>query len=558
MQRADGFAADPAALTELVDSLAEQSLPLILGRMPADSQSVELLRKRLSSGRLVLERTQPSCPYISLDSTWKEPEQHASSRRRSDFRRSRRRAEKLGEITTEIITPTLDELDSLLDEAFEIESRSWKGDEGSAIALAPEEAKFCRKFARSANEAGMLRLCFLKIGDQRVAMQIAMVKGGGYCLLKIGYDADFARCSPGILLLRDTIAYAAECELDSYEFLGLSESWIQVWTQHERPCVSLRVYPYNLRGAAALTADVTVKAAGSFAARTRTLASKARNIAKACVMPLMKRVARNYIAGDTLDEALRVKQQLAERDISGTVGFWDLERQHGREVADQYLQGLDAMASDPETDYLSIKLPALSFSQDLFNEVAIRAEATGRRIHLDSLAPEDTDRTQAMIEQALAAAPGVDIGYTLPGRWQRSLEDAKWASKHGLFVRVVKGEWVDPDHPERDKRAGYMEVINALAGSNCRVGVATHDPQLAAEAIACLQAAGTPCELELLYGLPMRAAIRQARELGVRVRVYIPYGEAYMPYALSKARKKPQIFWWLLRDMFASVFTSVR
>jgi hypothetical protein len=29
--------------------------------------------------------------------------------------------------------------------------------------------------------------------------------------------------------------------------------------------------------------------------------------------------------------------------------------------------------------------------------------------------------------------------------------------------------------------------------------------------------------------------IRRVRDFGVPVRVYVPYGEAYMPYALSQA-----------------------
>ncbi len=550
----DLLAADSSALAELIESLAGQSLPLIFGRLPADSPSVEALRNRLGEGRLVLTRPKPSCPYIALDSTWTEPEQHTSSRRRSDLRRSRRRAEKLGEVTTEILSPSPDEVDALLDEAFDIESRSWKGETGSAMAFMPEDAAFCRSHARAASRAGMLRLCFLRIGDRHVAMQVAMVKGGGFYLLKIGYDAEFARCSPGILLLRESIAHAAESGLNTFEFLGLSESWIQVWTQRERPCVSLHVYPYTLRGGAALLADMAAKLGGDLARRVRPLALKARGAVKACVMPLMKCAARNYIAGDTLDDAFRVKWRLAKREISATIGFWDTEREHGREVADQYLQGLDTLAAEPDTDYLSIKLPSLRFSKELFGEVAQRAQSVGRRIHLDSLAPEGTDRTQSMIEEALATVPGVDIGYTLPGRWLRSPDDARWASEHGLFVRVVKGEWIDPADPQRDKREGYLEVIDALAGRACRVGVATHDPTLAAEAIRRLQQAGTPCDLELLYGLPMQAAISQAHDLGVPVRAYVPYGEAYMPYALSQARRKPRIVWWLLKDMVVSMF----
>jgi hypothetical protein len=55
--------------------------------------------------------------------------------------------------------------------------------------------------------------------------------------------------------MRDTIRYAAEAGVKSYEFLGRAESWTRVWTETEHAYVSLRVYPLGARGLAALTAD---------------------------------------------------------------------------------------------------------------------------------------------------------------------------------------------------------------------------------------------------------------------------------------------------------------
>ena len=39
-----------------------------------------------------------------------------------------------------------------------------------------------------------------------------------------------------------------------------------------------------------------------------------------------------------------------------------------------------------------------------------------------------------------------------------------------------------------------------------------------------------------------------AREFGVATRVYLPYGEAYLPYCLSQLKRNPRMAWWLLRD----------
>jgi hypothetical protein len=104
------------------------------------------------------------------------------------------------------------------------------------------------------------------------------------------------------------------------------------------------------------------------------------------------------------------------------------------------------------------------------------------------------------------------------------------------------------DYPNVNLRAGYLAIIDKLAGRATHVAVATHHPLLAAEALLRLQVAGTSCELELLFGLPMNAVRKVAAKAGVEVRVYIPYGESYLPYALSQVRKKPEILLWVVRD----------
>jgi proline dehydrogenase len=58
--------------------------------------------------------------------------------------------------------------------------------------------------------------------------------------------------------------------------------------------------------------------------------------------------------------------------------------------------------------------------------------------------------------------------------------------------------------------------------------------------------------LEILYGLPAQRQIALARELGVAVRMYLPYGSAYLPYCLGQLRRRPRLAWWLLRDAVAN------
>jgi proline dehydrogenase len=166
--------------------------------------------------------------------------------------------------------------------------------------------------------------------------------------------------------------------------------------------------------------------------------------------------------------------------------------------------------------------------------------ARGVRVHLDALAADTADDVLAL---GAALHDAGDLGVTLPGRWARSVADAERAVELGLRVRVVKGQFGEAEvHP----RAGFMAVVAALAERGARhVAVATHDPQLLKAALGRLDAAATPHEAELLHGLPMREPLRA---VGGDARVYVPYGAAFLPYALDEVRRDPRRAVWLLRD----------
>jgi proline dehydrogenase len=108
-----------------------------------------------------------------------------------------------------------------------------------------------------------------------------------------------------------------------------------------------------------------------------------------------------------------------------------------------------------------------------------------------------------------------------------------------------------------DMRAGFLNVVDELCGRARCVAVASHDVPLAREALERLLAAGTPCEMELLYGLPRRAAVAAARELGVPVRFYVPQGKAWLPYVLKQARNNPRVLAWFARDLICGYAQSL-
>ncbi len=251
----DFLYATPSALDVLTDALAGFRGCLALNRVPAQSGVIAALGRSYRRRGFVFCKAVRGCPWIPLDARWTQPEEQLNAGRRSDLRRARRTAEAIGPVTLDVVRPTPGELGPLLDEAFHVEARSWKGRAGTALASDSVRAPFYRRYAAAACRTGDLLVCFLRIGGRAAAIQVAVICGDRFWLLKIGFDDAFARCSPGTLLMRETVRYAASQGLQAYEFLGVDEPWTRLWTEHVRPCVSLRAYPATWHGLSGFVTD---------------------------------------------------------------------------------------------------------------------------------------------------------------------------------------------------------------------------------------------------------------------------------------------------------------
>ena len=203
----------------------------------------------------------PSHPWLQLDESWQRPEEHLNSGRRSDLRRARRNAEKIGPISFQNITPAADQLEEVLTEVFRVESANWKGEAGSGLAYDPVIQGFYRRFSQLACAQGILRILLMKCGDQTAAVQLGVDYKNRFWLLKMGYDQNFSRCSPGELLIVESLRLAAERGMEAYEFTGTPESWTQKWTSTAHISASVRIYAEGVRGLIGVAAETTKIAA---------------------------------------------------------------------------------------------------------------------------------------------------------------------------------------------------------------------------------------------------------------------------------------------------------
>jgi proline dehydrogenase len=271
-----------------------------------------------------------------------------------------------------------------------------------------------------------------------------------------------------------------------------------------------------------------------------------RQLVKTLATPVVARAARSYVAGPELGDAVGVVGRLGKQGFASAICPWDASGTAPEQVAASYIAAQAQLAGLDQNCYLSIKAPSIAYRRDLLSLILAAGRANGR-LHFDSLAPESVSATWSLIEETLPDFRNLTC--TLPGRWMRSVSDAGWVIRHELGVRVVKGQWVDPEHPNADCSRGFLQVVDALAGRARHVAVATHDPNLARESLERLLVAETSCELELLFGLPLEGGLQVATHLKVPVRIYVPYGYAWLPYSLGQATRNPHIFFWMMHDM---------
>ncbi len=262
---------------------------------------------------------------------------------------------------------------------------------------------------------------------------------------------------------------------------------------------------------------------------------------------------RAYVSGPQLEDALAVSRHGIYQRASITLGYWDGPQDSPAQVASSYLKALDRLRearSEFPDAYVSLKAPPLNYDPAWTKIIMDHSRDSGVRVHFDSHGPESADQTFNLIE--LGRSREADVGCTLPGRWHRSLRDADWAVDRHLRVRVVKGQWPHPLHPSFDARLGFLQVIDRLLGRARHVAVATHDGLLLQNALSRLLDAKTPCDVELLYGLPMEPAYGIARRAGIPIRFYIPFGYGRVPYNLSQVPGQPKMMIWMLRDLIGS------
>ncbi len=236
------------ALQEVLHHMIELKKPVLLGRLNSESSEAAMIQETGRRGFFTNLKSRGGSPVLPITGSWKEYEAAMSPRHRYDLRRARKRSERLGAVFFEVLSPEPGRLDHYLGELFRVEDAGWKGRSRTSLQRDLRLKRFFRTYAEAALRLGTLRLCFLRINDQPAAAMLCIEQYNRFWILKIGYDEAFSKCSPGVLLMHETIRYAFEHGLEAYEFLGSDAPWIRMWTRETHSHMVARLYPYSLSG----------------------------------------------------------------------------------------------------------------------------------------------------------------------------------------------------------------------------------------------------------------------------------------------------------------------
>ena len=270
--------------------------------------------------------------------------------------------------------------------------------------------------------------------------------------------------------------------------------------------------------------------------------------------PIVRRVASRYVAGETLDEALSLVASLNGEGCMATLdvlGEDVTRREETEQTVLDYRKALTEIAARRLDSNVSVKLTALGLKLDPahcrfeFERIVEAAREHGNFVRIDmedSSVTEDTLRIffefRRMYER---------IGIVLQAYLHRSPDDARRIAEVGGNVRVCKGIYVEPPgiaYQDRDRiRAAFMELVDLLLDAGCYVGIATHDPALVERALETIRKRRLPreaYEFQMLLGVAGTLRRRLVAG-GHRLRVYVPYGEAWYAYSVRRLKENPSI-----------------
>jgi proline dehydrogenase len=297
------------------------------------------------------------------------------------------------------------------------------------------------------------------------------------------------------------------------------------------------------------------------AALSRRLRSRIMRMAP---RPVVRFLAKPYIAGETRAQAVALARRLFEtHGLHSTIdvlGEAVTDPAETRALLDEYEAILDDLRASPFSN-VSIKLSALGQALDEalcgrnLDALLKRAAANGQFVRFDMEDHTTTDSTLALYRRFVGRYPR--IGVVLQSRLHRTEQDVRDLSPLKPNVRLCLGIYREP--PEialQDKpsmKARLLDLLEMMWRNGQYVAVATHDEAVARAALQLADRLGKTAadyEIQMLLGVPRVSLREDVLRRGIKVRLYVPYGEHWYNYCLRRLDNNPEMARMVIGNLF--------
>jgi proline dehydrogenase len=273
--------------------------------------------------------------------------------------------------------------------------------------------------------------------------------------------------------------------------------------------------------------------------------------------------ARRFIAGETVEEAIRDARVLQERGMLLTFDYLGESvrtMEEATAATREYVRLIDVIVASGIERNISLKLTQLGVDVDRatcvdnLRRILIHASTHGFFVRMDM---EDSRYTNVTLEvfETLWQQEYRNIGLALQSALRRTEQDVQRMIALGARVRLVKGAYKEPAAAAFQQKAEVDEAFRRLTRLLLERGtypaIATHDEALIAEtrAFAAERGIGRDrFEFQMLYGIRRDLQTALVAD-GYRMRIYLPFGQQWFPYFMRRLGERPANVGFVLRAL---------
>lgn len=281
-------------------------------------------------------------------------------------------------------------------------------------------------------------------------------------------------------------------------------------------------------------------------------------------MGLLTFLARRFVAGETMEQAIRAVKKLNEKGVKATLDILG-ENVNSEMEAENYVTGymrlLEKIAEHRVDSNISLKLTMLGldigdkFCRDNMRRVVAKAKELNNFVRIDMEGSEYTSRTIKIFEE-LQQEFGNSVGIVIQAYLQRTADDIKWLTSRQANIRLCKGAYKESQEvaiaAKNEVNANFSRLLKQMLNNGVKTAMATHDEKIIKDAIGFIKEnniANDLFEFQMLYGI-RRKRLFSLATAGYSARAYVPFGTHWFPYFYRRLRERKENVFFLLENIF--------